>query len=67
MQQMAEKVKAMLPSDYGFTILVFPLNKPGVANYISNAQRADMIKALREMADRLDNNQDFKTPENNIY
>lgn len=67
MQQMAEKVKTMLPSDYGFTILVFPLNKPGVANYISNAQRADMIKALREMADRLDNNQDFKTPYNNMY
>ena len=37
MQQMAKKVKKMLPKDFGFTIIVFPFNKPGVSNYISNA------------------------------
>lgn len=67
MQQMADKVKSMLPNDFGFTILVFPFNEPGVSNYISNANREDMIKALRETADRLEQKQDFKTPENNMY
>lgn len=67
MQQMAEKVKSMLPKDFVFTILVFPLNEPGVSNYISNANRSDMIKALREVADRLEAKQDFKTPYNNMY
>ncbi len=64
---MAENVKAMLPADFGFTILVFPLGNPGVSNYISNARREDMIKTLRETADRLEKKEDFKTPENNIY
>nr|WP_321357201.1 hypothetical protein [uncultured Draconibacterium sp.] len=67
MQQMGERVKALLPSDFGYAILVFPFNNPGVSNYISNARREDMVKMLRETADRLDNREDFKTPENNIY
>ncbi len=67
MQKMAEKVKAMLPKDFGFAILVFPLCNPGISNYISNSRREDMIKALRETADRLENKEDFKIPENNIY
>ena len=42
-------------------------NEPGQSNYISNADRKDMIKSLRETADRLDNKEDFKTPKDNIY
>lgn len=49
----------------GFALLVFPFNEPGMSNYISNAERKDMIKALREAADRFEKNQDFKTPETN--
>jgi GH25 family lysozyme M1 (1,4-beta-N-acetylmuramidase) len=67
MQQMAEKIIKMLPKDFGFTITVFPFNNPGVSNYISNANRSDMIKALRETADRLEKRQDFETPQNNMY
>ncbi len=67
MNKMADKVKAMIPKEFGFTILVFPFNNPGTANYVSNAQRPDMIKALRETADRLEKKEDFTTPENNIY
>jgi len=32
--------------------------EPGICNYISNGQRSDVIKALRETADRLENNED---------
>lgn len=67
MKKMAESVEKMLPKDFGFTILVFPFNNPGVSNYISNANRNDMIKAMREAADRLESKQDFETPQNNIY
>ena len=67
MQEMAKSVAKFLPKEFGFTILVFPFNNAGVSNYISNANRADMIKSLRETADRLEKRQDFETPENNLY
>jgi len=67
MQKMAEGVKKLLPKEFGFMILVFPFGNKGVANYISNAKREDMIIALREKADVLEKGKDFETPENNIY
>lgn len=37
------------PQKVGFCLLVFPFNgAPGLMNYISNAEREDMLKALRE-------------------
>lgn len=67
MQKIAEAVTKMLPKDFGCTILVFPYHRADVANYISTANREDMIKHLRDTADRLELRQDFETPENNIY
>ncbi len=67
MQKMAKKVEKMLPKDFGFTLLVYPFSKPGTSNYISNGNRKDVIKAMRETADRLEKKQDFPTPEDNIY
>lgn len=49
----------------GFALVVFQFNQPNIANYISNAQRGDMIKALEETVVRLKNNNDFVTPERN--
>lgn len=68
MQQMAKKVKKLLPKEFGFAIIVFPFHrKSGETNYISNAQRSDMVKALRETADRIEKNQTYQTPDNNMY
>ncbi len=39
-----------------FALLVF--DDPKVAQYISSCQREDMIKALRESADRMEKRQD---------
>ena len=39
-----------------FVLVVF--DDPGLAQYVSNAEREDVIKALREMADRLERRQD---------
>lgn len=37
-----------------FVLLVFDFDKPGLGNYISNADRQGIISSLREMADRLE-------------
>jgi hypothetical protein len=42
-----------------YALVVFELGRPGIGNYITNAQRADIIKALRETADRLEHHQDI--------
>ena len=49
----------------GFMLIVFEFNKPGISNYISNAERTDMVKALRETADRLAGAQDIRPDQQN--
>jgi len=62
MRQLGRKIKSEIPG-LGFCLLVFEMDKPGIANYISNGHREDMLKALQETLDRLNGKQDFKTPE----
>jgi hypothetical protein len=38
----------------GFMLMMFDFGPDGFSSYISNARRADMVKALREQADRLE-------------
>lgn len=64
MRQIAKMINKEL-GGLGFALVVFEFNKPGMSNYISNAQRPDMIKALYETAERLNGKQDFATPESN--
>lgn len=65
MRHIADLVKKQIPKDTGFAILVFPFHEPGIANYISNAERESMIIALRGKADALESRRDFPTPEEN--
>ena len=44
---------------YGHVVILFEFGKPGTTNYMSNAPRKDMIKALRESADVLEAQQDM--------
>ena len=53
-----EAVKAKLPPETLFCVLAF--DDPGVAQYVSNARREDMIEALREAADRLEAGDDIE-------
>lgn len=41
-----------------FFLIVNDQIDPGIAQYVSNVQRADAIKMLRETADRLERRQD---------
>lgn len=47
----------------GFALVVFEFGKEGASNYISNAKRENMTKALFEAAYRLKADEDYKTPE----
>lgn len=55
MQAIARTVDSMIPEGWGFAVLCFTFGGKGFMNWVSNASRTDMSKALREMADRLEN------------
>ena len=43
----------------GFALIIFKFHEEGLSNYISNAERGSMIKALKEIAERLEKNEDI--------
>ena len=47
----------------GFAAIVFEFNRPGMSNYISNADRPTMIMGLRETLKRLEGNEDIPAVE----
>jgi hypothetical protein len=51
MQKFGEIIGTLLPG-YGFFLMIFEFSKEGRANYISNAERADVIKAMKEFMER---------------
>jgi hypothetical protein len=67
MQGIARAVQGMVPAGWGFAVLVFSWEAPSFMNWVSNAQRADMIKSLRECADRLEKDpRDFHRAERKL-
>lgn len=55
---LADHITETLPEGTGFALVTFTLGEGGYAGYVSNARRADMIKALRECADTLEARRD---------
>lgn len=51
---LAEVIREHLPEGVGFALLLFDLGDRGFMSWASNARRADMVKALREMASKLE-------------
>jgi hypothetical protein len=50
MKEVAAALAGVLPKGFGFSLLVFEMNVPtGFMNYISNANREDMLCALKEL------------------
>ena len=45
----------MLPGGYGFALLVFNLGKEGGMFYMSSAERATMIEAMKEFISNAEN------------
>lgn len=57
-QLAARAIGSLLPPDYGFALLVFSFGPGGFLTHVSNADRSDMVKVLRECADVLDRHAD---------
>jgi hypothetical protein len=50
LQSLARRIDKALPEGICFALVTFTVGDGGYAGYVSNGQRADMIKALRECA-----------------
>lgn len=57
-REVGRLIGSAVPEGYGFAVLVFSFGPGGATTYVSNADRADMIRALRECADRLEARKD---------
>ena len=58
MQKIAQKVDEELPNGYGFVVLTFNFGK-GIDNemmYVSNANRQDIVKAMKEWIEKTEDN-----------
>lgn len=51
-KEIAAKVKSMLPEGKGFIVFTFDFGDGGNMAYASNAQRADVMKALDEWKEK---------------
>jgi hypothetical protein len=59
MQGLAKGIEKILPKGIVFTLVTFTEGDGGYAGYVSNGRRPDMIKALRECADKLEAKRDM--------
>lgn len=48
MQRICDALGSVMPEGKGFALLVFDFGDGGEMHYMSNAERADMMVALRE-------------------
>lgn len=65
MRSLADMIEKEIPG-LAFVILVAEFGGDhGLTNYISNGDRSDCIKWLRDTADRIERNSSFPTPEHN--
>ena len=64
MRKLGRRIQKEIPG-LGFAVFVFEFHTAGMSNYISNAQREDMIRAMEETLARLKGGKEFKTPEEN--
>jgi hypothetical protein len=48
LEALARHVDKQLPYGWGFVVLAFPFGAGGRMNYIANAERADVVRAMYE-------------------
>lgn len=57
-RDIGRKLTDAMPPGWGFALVLFTFGEGGFLTYMSNAQRADMVKALRECADKIETGDD---------
>lgn len=58
-EELAKIIDNNLPTDMGFCLLVFPFNKQGKMQYISNGNRQDVANAMLEWLCKVNNDGKF--------
>jgi hypothetical protein len=48
LRAIAKAITPMLPASHGFLLMTFEVGAPGRLNYLSNGERGDIVKMLRE-------------------
>lgn len=56
MQSIARKVDEELPDNFGFIVLAFKFNEKGEMIYVSNANREDVVKSMKEFIEKTEKN-----------
>jgi hypothetical protein len=51
MQRLGNLIDKELPYGWGFVMLAFPFGKDGRMNYVSNAEREDVVRSMYEFID----------------
>lgn len=54
LQALARLIKDHVPPGWGFGLMMFEHGKAGNLQWVSDSERSGMVKALREMADKLE-------------
>lgn len=52
MQSIARKVDEELPDNFGFVVLAFKFNEKSEMIYVSNANREDVVKSMKEFIEK---------------
>ena len=48
LQRLGRLIDAQLPFGWGFVVLAFPFGAEGRMNYLANAERSDVVRAMYE-------------------
>ena len=54
LQGLARHIEGVLPDGVVFTLITYTVGEGGYSGYVSNGNRSDMVKALRETIARLE-------------
>jgi hypothetical protein len=57
-QEVAGSIGQAIPAGFGFALLIFSFGERGYLTHVSNCNREDLVKCLRETADVLEAKRD---------
>ena len=55
MKHLAHTIEANIPDKWGFILMTYPHKTKGELIYVSNSNREDVVKALKEFIEKTEN------------
>lgn len=59
LREIGQTIKGVMPPGYGFVLMMFEFGESGNMFYCANAQRKDVIAALKEFIEKTDSDETF--------